>query len=57
MKTAKKYKVLKNTSKLKVRTGKLKKGKKYTFRVRAYVKINGKKLYGPYSAPKTVKCK
>lgn len=57
VKTAKKYKVLKNTSKLKVRTGKLKKGKKYTFRVRAYVKINGKKLYGPYSAPKTVKCK
>lgn len=37
--------------------GKLKKGKKYTFRVRAYRAQKGKKLYSAYSARVTVKIK
>lgn len=36
---------------------KLKKGKKYTFRIRAYRSQNGKKLYGGYSSRITVKIK
>ncbi len=36
---------------------KLKKGKKYYFKVRAYAKAKGKKVYGEYSAPKSVKIK
>ncbi|MBR6568415.1 MAG: fibronectin type III domain-containing protein [Clostridia bacterium] len=34
---------------------KLKSGKKYYFRVRAYKAVNGRKIYGPYSKTKTVK--
>jgi hypothetical protein len=57
LKSAKKYKVLKKTKKLKVVTKKLKKGKKYSFRVRAYTKKSGWTVYGPYSKAKTIKCK
>ncbi len=35
----------------------LKSGKKYTVKVRAYKKVNGKTYYGSYSAAKTVKVK
>ncbi len=56
LKTAKKWKNLKKaTTKLKATTKKLKKGKKYTFRVRCYTKIDGKKVYGQWSAVKTKK--
>lgn len=36
---------------------KLKKGKKYYVRVRAYKTVNGKKLYGSWSAKKSIVCK
>jgi len=55
-----KYKKVKTLSakKLTVTVKKLKKGKKYTFRVRAYSKkSSGGKLYGAYSGTKTVKVK
>lgn len=35
----------------------LKKGKKYYFRIRAYKTVNGKKLYGAWSAKKSITCK
>ena len=56
-KSAKKYRTLKFTHKTRVICKKLKKGRKYRFRVRAYTKINGKKVYGPYSKAGTGKCK
>ena len=55
-KGAKKFSSLK-TTKLKVRTKKLKKNKKYQFRVRTIVKIEGKPVYGKWTKIKTVKCK
>ncbi len=55
-KGAKKFSSLK-TTKLKVRTKKLKKNKKYQFRVRTYVKSEGKPVYGKWTRIKTVKCK
>ena len=56
LKTAKKWKNLKKaTTKLKATTKKLKKGKKYNFRVRCYTKIDGKKYYGQWSPVKTKK--
>ena len=57
LKTSKKWKTLKSTKALKAVTKKLKKGKKYQFKVRTYTKIRGKKVYGPYTKVKTVKCK
>ena len=57
LKTAKKWSVLKKTAKLKAVSKKLKKGKKYQFRVRTYTKLYGKLYYGKWSAVKTVKCK
>jgi len=57
LKSAKKFKTLKKLSKTKVKTKKLKKGKKYQFRVRTYTKIYGKLYYGKWTAVKTVKCK
>ena len=57
-KGAKKFSNLKKaTTKLKVKSKKLKKGKKYQFRVRTYKVINGKKVYGKWTKVKTVKCK
>ena len=35
----------------------LKKGKNYSYKVRAYLKLNGKSYYGPYSKAVTVKIK
>lgn len=37
--------------------GNLKKGKKYSYKIRAYLKLKGKKYYGPYSKAVTVKAK
>lgn len=44
----------KTTSK---KISKLKKGKKYYVRVRAYKTTNGKKVYGSWSSKKSIKCK
>jgi len=53
----KKVKTL-NAKKLSVKIRKLKKGMKYTFKVRAYCKgTSGKKVYGAFSKKKTVKIK
>ena len=54
---AKKFKTLKTLTKTKAVTKKLKKGKKYEFRVAAYKKINGKKVFGMWTEAKIVKCK
>jgi len=48
---------MKDTTKRKVTTKKLKKGRSYQFKVRAYTKISGVRVYGPYSKVTTVKCK
>ena len=47
----------KATSKLTLTKKKLKKSKKYYFKVRAYKLVNKKKVYGPYSSVKTVTIK
>ena len=58
LKSEKKFKYLKKSvTKVKVKTGKLKKGKKYIFRVRPYRKVNGEKIYGKWTTLKAVKCK
>lgn len=46
----------KSTTKTKVKSKKLKKGKKYTFRVRTITKVDGKNVYGKW-ATKKVKIK
>ena len=53
----KKYKLaVKKSAKVKgIRHRNLKKGKKYSYKVRAYVKYNGKKYYSPYSKAVTIK--
>ena len=57
LKSAKTFKNLKKTTtKISVKSKKLKKGKKYQFRVRPYKTINGNKIYGKWVS-KTVKCK
>ena len=55
-KAGKSYKTVQTTS-LKKTIKKLAKGKKYTFKVRAYVVEDGQTVYGDYSAAKTVKIK
>lgn len=55
-KNFKKY-VVKNTKKTSFITKKLKKGKTYYVKVRAYVKVNGTKYYGSWSSVKKVKIK
>lgn len=57
LKSAKKYKTLKTLKKLKVTSKKLKKGKKYQFKVRTYTTVKGTKVYGKWSFVKTCKCK
>ena len=58
LKSAKTFKNLKKTTtKVSVKSKKLKKGKKYQFRVRPYKTINGNKIYGKWTAIKTVTCK
>lgn len=47
----------KSVSKNKAVISKLNKGKKYYFRVRAYKKVNGEKVYGTWSSVKSVKIK
>ena len=57
LKSAKTFKNLKkSTTKISVKSKKLKKGKKYQFRVRPYKTINGNKIYGKWVV-KAVKCK
>ncbi len=51
IKTIKKNKTVRFTKK------RLKKGKKYYFKVRAYKSVNGKKIYGPYSKVKKITIK
>lgn len=56
--TSKKFKDLKKTyTKVSLKTSKLKKGKKYVFRIRPYKTISGKKVYGKWTKLKAVKCK
>ena len=50
-------KTLKGADKLTHTDKKLKKGKTYYYKVRAYRTVSGKKVYGPYSAAKSAKAK
>ena len=52
-----KYKLLKEVSKNKVTSKKLKKKVKYQFRVTTYKTVGGKKVYGVSKETKVVKCK
>ena len=54
-KKSKGYKKAYTGTKLSYTKKSLKKGKTYYFKVRAYRTVNGKKLYGSYSSPKSVK--
>ena len=57
-KGAKKFTNLKKAVvKVKVKSKKLKKGKKYQFRVRTYTIVEGSKVYGKWTKVKTAKCK
>lgn len=57
-KDAKKFTNLKKAVvKVKVKSKKLKKGKKYQFRVRTYTIVEGSKVYGKWTKVRTVKCK
>ena len=51
------YKRIYTTSKTKVVNKSLKKGRTYYYKVRAYKTVKGKKIYGAYSAVKTVRSK
>jgi len=50
-------KTVKSGSTVKYVNKKLKKGKKYYYKVRAYKTVNGKKVYSSYSTVKSVKVK
>ncbi len=50
-------KIVKGAGKVSVKIGKLKKGKKYTVKVRAWKTVNGKKYYGKWSSAKKAKVK
>ena len=57
-KGAKKFTNLKKAvAKVKVKSKKLKKGKKYQFRVRTYTIVEGSKVYGKWTKVKTAKCR
>lgn len=51
------YKLIKSTSKSSYTKTKLSAGKKYSFKVRAYKKVNGKRVYASFSKVKTVRPK
>ena len=51
------YKRIFTTTKTKVVNKSLKKGRTYYYKVRAYKTVKGKKIYGAYSAVKTVRAK
>lgn len=51
----KKYKAIKNTKKRSFINKGLTSGKRYVYKVRAYRTVNGKKVYGAYSAKKAAK--
>jgi len=53
----KKIKTVKNKKTVSYTKKKLKKNKKYYFKVRSYKVIDGKKVYGSYSSVKSVKIK
>lgn len=55
--TYKKVKTIKKAKKVSFKNTKLKSGKKYFYKVRAYRTVNGKKVYGAYSSVKRVKIK
>lgn len=55
-KGAKKYKKV-STARASKKIGNLSSGKKYSFKVRAYKKVKGKRFYGAYSKTKTIKVK
>ncbi len=57
LKTAKKYKTLKTLKGTKYASKKLKKGKKYIFRVRTVKKVAGKAVYGKWTKTNGVKCR
>ena len=52
-----KYKKFKSTKKTSVKFANAKKGKKYYFKVRGYVKSGGKTYYSVFSKAKSAKCK
>lgn len=54
---AKKYSKVKTVKKLKYASKKLRKGTKYVFKLRAYKKIDGKKVYSKWYKSKKVTCK
>lgn len=56
LKNSKKIKIMKNTTTSKKING-LKNNKKYYFRIRTYIDVNGKKVYSKWSKTKTYKIK
>ncbi|MCQ4635651.1 leucine-rich repeat protein [Anaerovorax odorimutans] len=56
-KSYKAVKTIKKAKTVKYTTGKLKKGKRYYFKVRAYRKVKGKKVYGAYSTVASYKAR
>ncbi|MCB6993071.1 leucine-rich repeat protein [bacterium 210820-DFI.6.37] len=56
-KSYKTVKTVKSGKTVKYTTGKLKKGKRYYFKVRAYRSVKGKKVYGAYSSVVSYKAK
>ena len=53
----KKIATVKSNKKTYTDSKKLKKGKKYYYKIKAYKKVEGKKIYTQYSAIKSAKCK
>lgn len=53
----KKYKTLKTIKSTKTISKKLKKGKRYKFRIRTYKVVNGTKIYGKWTYTSKIRCK